>query len=136
MAVTIQNANRCQSDKNRAEWLERSEGADPGTANSKRQQHKRAENIWALAREGLAVVEIARRPGIRDQHAYNVLKAQSAPAVTARAVKNKASLDLKDALVLVSCVSQKLSEPAPARLLYRSEWFTKVRTLVETQKAD
>jgi uncharacterized protein DUF6884 len=46
------------------------------------------------------------------------------------------ALDLKDALVLVSCVSQKLSEPAPARLLYRSEWFVKVRTLVETQKAD
>jgi hypothetical protein len=40
------------------------------------------------------------------------------------------------ALVLVSCVSQKLSEPAPARLLYRSEWFIKVRTLVESQKAD
>jgi hypothetical protein len=56
--------------------------------------------------------------------------------VIARAVKNKASLDLKDALVLVSCVSQKLSEPAPARLLYRSQWFIKVRTLVETQKAD
>jgi len=52
------------------------------------------------------------------------------------AVKSKASLDLTDALVLVSCVSQKLSEPAPARLLYQSEWFTKVRSLVETQKAD
>ena len=56
--------------------------------------------------------------------------------MTARAVKSKASLDLKDALVLVSCVSQKLSEPAPARLLYQSEWFAKVRTLVETRKAD
>ena len=33
-------------------------------------------------------------------------------------------------------MSQKLSEPAPARLLYRSQWFIKVRTLVETQKAD
>jgi cytoplasmic iron level regulating protein YaaA (DUF328/UPF0246 family) len=33
-------------------------------------------------------------------------------------------------------VSKKLSEPAPARLLYRSEWFTKVRILVETRKAD
>ena len=64
------------------------------------------------------------------------LKAQSAPAVTTRAVKGNASLDLTDALVLVSCVRRKLSEPAPARLLYRSEWFNKVRTLVETQKAD
>ena len=64
------------------------------------------------------------------------LKAQSAPAVTTRAVKGNASLDLTDALVLVACVRRKLSEPAPARLLYRSEWFNKVRTLVETQKAD
>ena len=56
--------------------------------------------------------------------------------MTARAVKRKVSLDLTDALVLLSCVSQKLSEPAPARLLYRSEWFTKVRTLVDSQKAD
>jgi cytoplasmic iron level regulating protein YaaA (DUF328/UPF0246 family) len=64
------------------------------------------------------------------------LKTQSAPAVIARAVKSKASLHLMDALVLVSCVNQKLSEPAPARLLYQSEWFTKVRILVETQKAD
>jgi exonuclease III len=64
------------------------------------------------------------------------LKRQSAPAVTTRVVKGNASLDLTDALVLVSCVRQKLSEPAPARLLYRSEWFNKVRTLVETKKAD
>ena len=56
--------------------------------------------------------------------------------MTTRAVKSKASLDLTDAVVLVSCVSQKLSEPAPARLLYRSQWFTKVRALVETRKAD
>ena len=33
-------------------------------------------------------------------------------------------------------ISEKLSKPAPARLLFRSEWFNKVRTLVETQKAD
>jgi hypothetical protein len=95
-----------------------------------------SENIRALAREGLAVAEIARRLGIRYQHAYNVLKTQPAPVVTAKAVQSEASLDLMDALVLVSCVSQKLSEPAPARLLYRSEWFNKVRTLVETQKSD
>jgi len=34
-----------------------------------------SENIRALAREGLATAEIARRLGIRYQHAYNVLKA-------------------------------------------------------------
>jgi hypothetical protein len=37
-----------------------------------------SENIRALAREGLAVAEIARRLGIRYQHAYNVLKASGA----------------------------------------------------------
>ncbi len=49
---------------------------------------------------------------------------------------DKATPDLSGSLVLVSCVSKKLSEPAPARLLYQSDWFVKVRTLVERQKAD
>ena len=31
-----------------------------------------SEDIRALAREGLATAEIARRLGIRYQHAYNV----------------------------------------------------------------
>jgi DNA invertase Pin-like site-specific DNA recombinase len=39
-----------------------------------------SENIRALAREGLSTAEIARRLGIRYQHAYNVLKAGGAPA--------------------------------------------------------
>jgi len=34
---------QCQSDKNRSVWFERSEGADPRTANSKCQQHKWAD---------------------------------------------------------------------------------------------
>jgi hypothetical protein len=34
-----------------------------------------SENIRSLAREGLSVAEIARRLGIRYQHAYNVLQA-------------------------------------------------------------
>ena len=37
-----------------------------------------SEDIRALAREGLATAEIARRLGIRYQHAYNVLKAGEA----------------------------------------------------------
>lgn len=36
-------------------------------------------------------------------------------------------------LCLVSCVSKKQSHPAPAKELYTSDWFTKVRTLVEAQ---
>jgi hypothetical protein len=41
------------------------------------------------------------------------------------------SLDLRDALVLVSCVKSKLPHPAPARDLYTSAWFRKARDLVE-----
>lgn len=95
-----------------------------------------SEKIRALARDGFSTTEIARQLGIRYQHAYNVLKANSASAAIPKAVQREQSLDLVGALVLVSCVSQKLSKPAPARLLYRSEWFTKVRTLIETRKAD
>lgn len=96
-----------------------------------------SENIRALAREGLKVAEIARRLGIRYQHAYNVLKQSPAPSSAAAwDSQGKVSLDLTDALVLVSCVSQKLTRPAPAQLLYRSEWFLKVRKVVESQKAD
>jgi hypothetical protein len=39
-----------------------------------------SEDIRALAREGLKVAEIARRLGIRYQHAYNVLKQSPAPS--------------------------------------------------------
>lgn len=44
-------------------------------------------------------------------------------------------VDLRDALVLVSCVKGKLSRAAPARELYCSDWFTKVRSLIESQNA-
>lgn len=35
----------------------------------------------------------------------------------------------------VSCVKSKLSHPAPARALYTSAWFRKVRDIVETSGA-
>lgn len=95
-----------------------------------------AENIRALAREGLRVGEIAKQLGIRYQHAYNVLKQAPAPSSAARDSQGMVSIDLTNALVLVSCVSQKLTKPAPAQLLYRSEWFLKVRKIVESQKAE
>jgi hypothetical protein len=94
------------------------------------------EDIRALARDGLNTAEIAWRLGIRYQHAYNVLKADSAGGVASQASHPSAGLDLKDALVLVSCVSQKRSEPTSARLLYCSEWFNKARALVEAQEAN
>lgn len=45
------------------------------------------------------------------------------------------AMDLSDAVVLVSCVKSKLPQPAPARLLYCSDWFTKVRRIIEAQDA-
>jgi hypothetical protein len=43
--------------------------------------------------------------------------------------------DLGGALVLVSCVKSKLSHAAPARALYTSTWFRKVRDIVEASGA-
>lgn len=45
--------------------------------------------------------------------------------------KPTANLNLTDAIVLVSCVKRKLTHRAPARCLYTSSWFRKVRNLVE-----
>jgi hypothetical protein len=46
-----------------------------------------------------------------------------------------ARLDLTGAVVLVSCVKSKRSHRAPARLLYTSAWFQKVRDIVEASDA-
>lgn len=37
-----------------------------------------------------------------------------------------------NAVFLVSCVGQKLAQPAPARDLYTSDWFRKARAFVES----
>lgn len=50
-------------------------------------------------------------------------------------LSSRESVDLSNAIVLVSCVKSKVHHPAPARTLYRSDWFTKVRRLVEGQDA-
>ncbi|MEQ8959717.1 MAG: hypothetical protein RLP02_17630 [Coleofasciculus sp. C2-GNP5-27] len=47
----------------------------------------------------------------------------------------QSNIDLTGSLVLVSCVKSKLSYAAPARDLYISAWFTKVRGLVESQNS-
>jgi DNA invertase Pin-like site-specific DNA recombinase len=41
-----------------------------------------SEKIRALARDGFSTTEIARQLGIRHQHVYNVLKANSASVAT------------------------------------------------------
>lgn len=50
-------------------------------------------------------------------------------------LSSRGSVDLSNAIVLVSCVKSKVPYPAPVRTLYRSDWFTKVRRLVEGQDA-
>jgi len=45
------------------------------------------------------------------------------------------NLSLSGAVVLVSCVKSKLSHAAPARALYTSAWFEKVRDIVEASGA-
>lgn len=60
---------------------------------------------------------------------------QPSPQPIARAKVSAAMLDLRDAVVLVSCVKSKLPHVASARMLYRSDWFTKVRGIVEAQNA-
>lgn len=95
-----------------------------------------SQNIRALAREGMSTAEIARRLGIRYQTAYAVLKPRVVPAKVSKFSHKNAQLDLTDALILVSCVSQKMDEPAPARLLYQSVWFKTVRAFIEARNAD
>lgn len=105
-----------------------------------------SEQVRSLAREGLSITDIARQLGIRYQHAYNILKAgTAATAPTRPAPYVSASIrtapvgdepDFSGALILVSCVSLKLAEPSPARLLYQSDWFLKVRAVVEKHGAN
>jgi hypothetical protein len=95
-----------------------------------------SENVRELARDGVSTADIARQLGIRYQQAYSVLKKDGARTSALSAALNTHVSDFAGALVLVSCVSQKVLEPAPARLLYRSDWFVKVRSLVEKQSAD
>ena len=47
----------------------------------------------------------------------------------------RGKVDLDGAVVLVSCVKSKGPHPSPARLLYTSAWFQKVRDIVEASGA-
>jgi hypothetical protein len=59
------------------------------------------------------------------------LVARVRPVATGSTAKPEINLDLRDSLVLVSCVKSKLPHAASARQLYTSAWFSKVRNLVE-----
>jgi hypothetical protein len=55
--------------------------------------------------------------------------------VRSEQARKSTDLDLRDAVVLVSCVKSKLPHPAPARELYTSAWFRKVRDIIEVSGA-
>jgi hypothetical protein len=63
-----------------------------------------------------------------------ILRKHREPALLERAAPENA-LNLSGAVVLVSCVKSKLSQAAPARALYTSAWFEKVRDIVEASGA-
>lgn len=54
---------------------------------------------------------------------------------TPATLRSRSNICFTGSLVLVSCVKNKLSNPAAARDLYTSDWFRKVRTLIEAQGA-
>lgn len=55
------------------------------------------------------------------------------PARTANGKHAPEAVHYTDAVLLVSCVGSKLQQPAPARLLYQSDWFIKARSFAEAQ---
>ncbi|SCX28077.1 hypothetical protein DSM25558_4365 [Agrobacterium sp. DSM 25558] len=65
----------------------------------------KADQIRALAADGLEVAEIARRLGIRYQHAYNVLTGGNRPA------------SLSDVVVPVHVASKPFKSPLPVDTL-------------------
>ena len=97
--------------------------------------------------EQLAGVTRSKRLGPRmGANVYFYFDLRSAPSGTAiKSIVRKdrdhslqpkrKSLDLAGAVVLVSCVKSKGSHRAPARLLYTSPWFKKVRRIVEASGA-
>ena len=74
--------------------------------------------------------DLATRPALEQRI---VPRQASAPRVAP--IHGRRSLELSDAIILVSCVKSKLPYSAPARELYTSAWFRKVRDLVEASGA-
>jgi hypothetical protein len=76
------------------------------------------------------------------QFSLGMCPAVQAPASLARQPEHKRvqpqpprNFDLSKAVVLVSCVKRKGPRHTPARLLYTSDWFQKVRNIVESSGA-
>jgi hypothetical protein len=60
------------------------------------------------------------------------IKNQNSPQLRASGRPNTADVErYSNGVFLVSCVSSKLDRPAPARLLYQSQWFVKARAFAD-----
>jgi hypothetical protein len=78
--------------------------------------------------------EMADEPAERGRAPYRRNSEETGP-VAPQTAAVPAEIDFNDALVLVSCVKTKLHYPAPARLLYCSDLFSKIRRLLESRDA-
>jgi hypothetical protein len=72
----------------------------------------------------------------REQAHATPVRPLSSPRSQQNTAPTLGSIDLSGALVLVSCVKQKRSTPAPAKDLYTSTFFRLARRLVERHNAD
>jgi hypothetical protein len=91
----------------------------------------KSDDIRALAREGLPVADIARRVGVRYQHAYNVLKAAGMLAEDrSNVVPRSGSLD-SNPLPVVRHAALPVSRPAlTSELLQRAGFERSARWLL------
>lgn len=90
----------------------------------------RLDVIRELFDAGVPVADIARRLGVRYQIVYMAVRGQTRPGNADRRGDLTSPLTEPDA-ILVGCVSQKNTDPAPAKDLYRSELFRRRRLWAE-----
>lgn len=93
-----------------------------------------SDQIRALAREGLPVADIARRVGVRYQHAYNVLKAAGLLASLRSNVVPRLgrSNDLANATVVTAAATTR--PPLTADILLGSGFVHSARWIVAEEK--
>jgi hypothetical protein len=93
----------------------------------------RLDVIRELFAAGMPVADIARRLGVKYQIVYMAVRGHARPATADRRGDPISTLAEPDA-ILVGCVSQKNTDPAPAKDLYRSELFRRRRLWAEASK--
>lgn len=93
-------------------------------------------NVRLLQRTGPAAGSNVYFTFALDQaSAGQTLPEQSPPLAREGPTEAPQMIDLSEAVVLVSCVKSKRATSAPAKDLYISSWFRKVRDLIEAQRA-